>query len=186
MLGGIRAHLTYANVLATLAFFMVLGGGTAWAVDEWTGENIQNGTLTTADYKNNDIRTFDVRNDSFPGGGLTGADLASESVGPSEIAEQSVRREDTEIGFVNGFQYTWQNSTLTDATVSKELQVGCDNGGEVSGGGYVISGPAGQNVPSVVVQRSYAVDQSHWLVRAVVQSGTPTWQLTVVANCIGQ
>jgi len=181
-----RKHLTYANVIATLAFVMVLGGGTAWAVDEWTGANIQNGTLTSADYKNNDIRSGDVRNDNSPGGGLTGADLASDSVGPSELAEQAVGLEDTVIGFVNGFQYMSQNSTLTDATVSKELQVPCHNGGEVSGGGYVISGPAGQNVPSVVVQRSYAVDSSTWLVRAVAQSGTPTWQLTVVANCVGQ
>ncbi len=173
-------------MLATLAFFMALGGGTAWAIDEWTGANIQDGTLTSADYKNHDIRSADVRNDSSPGGGLTALDLASESVGPSEIAEHSVSLEDTAFGFVNDFQYMSQNNTLTDTTASKELQVACHNGGEVSGGGFVISGPAGQNVPSVVVQRSYAVNSSTWLVRAAAQSGTPTWQLTVVANCIGQ
>ena len=68
----------------------------AWAVDEWTGANIQDGTLTSADYKNNDIRSADVRNDSSPGGGLTAADLASDSIGPSEL-ERAVGLEDTVI-----------------------------------------------------------------------------------------
>jgi hypothetical protein len=71
MLGRIRAHLTYANVMVTLLAFVVLGGGTAWAIDEWTGANIQDGTLTTLDYKNNNIGSADVRN-----GNLNDEDIA--------------------------------------------------------------------------------------------------------------
>jgi hypothetical protein len=74
MRGRIRAQLTYANVISTLSLFLVLAGGTAWAVDEWTGANIQDGTLASADYKNNDIRSVDVKTDS-----LTGADVANQS-----------------------------------------------------------------------------------------------------------
>jgi hypothetical protein len=185
MLGRIRAHLTYANVMATLAVFIALGG-VAYAGATITGSDVVDGSLTNLDYKNNDIRSGDVRNDTSAGGGLTALDLATDSVGAAEIAEHEISLEETKIGFVNDFQYMSQNNTLLDTTVSKELQVPCHNGGEVSGGGFVIAGPNGSNVPSVVVQRSYAVDKSTWLVRAVAQSGTPQWQLTVVANCVAQ
>jgi hypothetical protein len=72
------------------------------------------------------------------------------------------------------------DSTPTNTDTPKELQVSCPlaaQGEEVTGGGYVISN-AGVNVPNVVVQRSYAVDQHTWLVRAVATSGTPAWGLT--------
>jgi hypothetical protein len=49
-------------VAASLALFLSITAGTAWAVDEWTGANIQDGTLTTVDYANNDIRGADIRN----------------------------------------------------------------------------------------------------------------------------
>ena len=110
------------------------------------------------------------------GGGLTSADLAENSVGAHQF----------QYGVLQSHARTWVGSTATNADTIKELQVSCPlaaNGEEVTGGGYVISN-GGANVPSVVVQRSYAVDEHTWLVRAVATSGTPTWGLTVTANCI--
>jgi hypothetical protein len=72
--------------MGALALFLVLSGGTAWAVNEWTGANIVDGSLATADYKNNDIRSVDVRNDSFAGGGLQSSDLAAGAVGQADLA----------------------------------------------------------------------------------------------------
>lgn len=60
---GSRLH----QASGPLALFLVLAGGTAWAVDEYSGANIQDGTLTTADYKNNDIRSADIRADQVKG-----------------------------------------------------------------------------------------------------------------------
>jgi hypothetical protein len=40
------------------------------------------------------------------------------------------------------------------------------------------------NVPTVSVQRNYAASSGTWLVRTAASSDTPTWQLTVIANCI--
>ena len=54
---------------------------------------------------------------------------------------------------------------------------------KVSGGGFVLSNGAA-NVPNVAVQRNYAVSSGTWLVRGAASSGTPTWGITVVANCI--
>jgi hypothetical protein len=89
MTGRLFAHLR-GQWTGALALFLVLSGGTAWAVDEWTGANIQNGTLTSADYKNNDIRSIDVRNDTFAGGGLTGADIAPNALTGADIANLAV------------------------------------------------------------------------------------------------
>jgi hypothetical protein len=87
MRGRIRPHLTYANLASSLALFIALAGGTAWAVDEWTGANIQDGTLASADYKNNDIRSLDVKTDS-----LTGADVAKERSRHLHPRVRSLRR----------------------------------------------------------------------------------------------
>jgi hypothetical protein len=251
MLARLRAHLSYANVVATIALFVALSTGGAYAthlvvnssdvVDEsLTGADVKgkagtitapsvNGSLTTHDIAgqpanmangspfiqgslttwdiadatvrsadvsdnslaagdlapssvntsevaDNEIRSEDVRNDNLMGGGLTSADLGEDSVGPSEF----------QFGVLASHTRPWSASTLDNSTSVKELQVSCPlaaNREEVTGGGFVIAGPGGENVPSVVVQRSYAVDQSTWLVRAVATSGSPTWHLTVIANC---
>ena len=49
----------YANVVATLALFLSLGGG-AYAAVTVTGRNVANGTLTGKDVRNQTIRSADV------------------------------------------------------------------------------------------------------------------------------
>ncbi len=45
-MSGVRRHLTYANVVATVALFAVLGGG-AWAAAKIGTGDIKNGAVTT-------------------------------------------------------------------------------------------------------------------------------------------
>ena len=59
-----RTRLTYANVVATLALFVALGG-TSYAALKITGKNVQDGTIRTADLRNNDVRSKDVKNGSL-------------------------------------------------------------------------------------------------------------------------
>jgi hypothetical protein len=73
--------------IGTVALFLVVTGGTAYAVNEYTGANIQDGTLTTADIKNEDIRSQDVRDASRNGGGLTGAEIIDDSLTGADIDE---------------------------------------------------------------------------------------------------
>jgi hypothetical protein len=70
----IRSRLTYGNVVATLSLFLVLSGGTAVAL---TGSN----TVFSDDIVDNQVKSADVRNDTLPGGGLTGADVKESSLG---------------------------------------------------------------------------------------------------------
>ena len=55
---------TYANVAATLALFVALGGS-AYAAATVSGRDVRNGTLTGADVKNNSLRGADVRDRSL-------------------------------------------------------------------------------------------------------------------------
>jgi hypothetical protein len=50
----IRSKLTYANVMATMAMFVALGGS-SYAAITLTGKNVKNGSLTGKDIKRNSI-----------------------------------------------------------------------------------------------------------------------------------
>jgi hypothetical protein len=71
----IRKHLTYANVVATLALFVALGGG-AYAVSN----------IASGDIKNDTIRSADLRDRKA----VKGADVKRDALGGKEIAEQSL------------------------------------------------------------------------------------------------
>jgi hypothetical protein len=54
VLKALRRHLTYANVMATIAVFVALGGG-AYAAITITGRDVKNGSLTGKDIKRNSL-----------------------------------------------------------------------------------------------------------------------------------
>jgi hypothetical protein len=99
MLHKLRARLTYANVMSTIAVFGVLAGGTAYAANtvfstdivdgEVKSVDIGNNEIGSADVKDNTINTFDVH--SFLGVDvvdetLTGADIDNGSLTADDIA----------------------------------------------------------------------------------------------------
>ncbi len=97
---GIRSRLTYANVVSTVAVFLVVTGGVAYAADTIFSADIVDGEvkaadigtsqILSADLRNNQIKSTDVRDDSFGGGGLTGADIGDNAIGKGELAAGSV------------------------------------------------------------------------------------------------
>ena len=197
--------LTFANVCSVLALTIALGTGTAYAANTVFSTDIVDGEVKTVDLANNGVTTAkitnnqvysgDVRDDTLLNGGLTSLDLAANSVTSDEILNESISHNDLASGSVGQFEIgsgaiplrTYRKSaSALDATTVKEITVVCNIGflDGVTGGGFVIAGPNGINVPSVVIQRNYAVNNNTWLVRAVATSGTPTWQLTGIANCI--
>ena len=60
MLAKLRARLTYANVVATLALFVALGGS-SYAAITITGKNVKNSSLTGKDVKNNSLTGSDIK-----------------------------------------------------------------------------------------------------------------------------
>ncbi|MBA2629741.1 MAG: hypothetical protein H0U84_01790 [Thermoleophilaceae bacterium] len=84
MLRRLRPHLTYANVTATLALFIALGGS-SYAALRVGSRQIADNSVRTRDLRNNDVRGRDVRNRS-----LSDRDIARESLGGSVIDEGSL------------------------------------------------------------------------------------------------
>jgi hypothetical protein len=96
----LRSHLTYANVMSTLAVFLVIGGGAAYAANTVGSsdiidqsilhQDIQDGQVFNTEIADNTTRSGDIRNDTSVGDGLTAPDLGPSSVGGSEIASNAV------------------------------------------------------------------------------------------------
>jgi hypothetical protein len=84
VLSNLRARLTYANVMATIAVFVALGGS-SYAALKVTSRNVPRDALTGADIKN--LTGRDVRNNS-----LTGADV--KNLGSRDVANGKLLAED--------------------------------------------------------------------------------------------
>jgi hypothetical protein len=113
MLRKIRVRMTYANVTGTLALFIALGGTSAYAVNEWNGSNIQDGTLTGADiqdlslglpdYGANSISTGklkdgDVRTQDLRDLGVTNPKIAWDSVSSGKVLNNNLTGDDVNEG----------------------------------------------------------------------------------------
>jgi hypothetical protein len=59
MLARFRSRLTYANVVATLALFIALGG-TSFAVSKLTGRDIKNRSITRVDLRKNTLTGTEI------------------------------------------------------------------------------------------------------------------------------
>src|SRR5690242_19191291 len=77
----IRKRLTYANVVSTLALFLALGLGGAYAASQITSTDLAKGAGKSNAIKDHTIVGKDVKD-----GKLTGADLADGSVAGTDIA----------------------------------------------------------------------------------------------------
>lgn len=116
----LRGRFTYANVMASLAVFLVLGGATAWAAlgkntvgskqlkknavtaakikkNAVTNAKLKNNAVTTAKLKNNAVTTAKIKNSSVTGdkvknGSLTGSDINLATLGtvPSAATANSL------------------------------------------------------------------------------------------------
>ena len=77
---ALRARLTYANVMASIALFVALGGTSIAALRIGSRQIVDN-SVRSRDLRDNDVRGRDVRN-----GSLTGRDLRRNSIGPAQVA----------------------------------------------------------------------------------------------------
>jgi hypothetical protein len=90
----ITRHLSYANVTATLALFIALGGS-SYAALQLTGRDIRNNSLTGRDVRNNS---------------LTGRDIREKRLGQVRRARTADRLR----GFVGGFKDSYSSLDLLD------------------------------------------------------------------------
>jgi hypothetical protein len=77
----IRASLTYANVMATIAVFVALGGS-SYAAIKVTGKDVQNSSLTGRDVRNSSLTGRDVKNRSLRSADFRPGQLPAGPAGP--------------------------------------------------------------------------------------------------------
>lgn len=94
VLHRLRASVSYANVTATLALIIALGG-TSYAAIRVSGKNIVNNSVSSVDVRNNSLRGKDVRNST-----LTGADVKNSSLTGSDIKGGSITGSDLRRGSI--------------------------------------------------------------------------------------
>jgi hypothetical protein len=146
MLRKLRARLSFANVTSLLALFVALGGTSAYAINEWTGANIVDESLTGADVRgkqgtastpavNGSLTTQDIAGQQanaangtpFIDGTLTqwdiknasvaAADLAPNSVNSSKVTDSSLTAADLAPNSVNSSEVL--DNSLTGADVNE-------------------------------------------------------------------
>jgi len=100
----VRRHLTYPNVMSTLAVFLVLAGGTALAAtlpkNSVNSKTLKDNSLTSADLADGrGVKGVDVAD-----GSLSGADLADGSLGAAAVADGSLSGADLAPGSIGPAQ----------------------------------------------------------------------------------
>jgi hypothetical protein len=122
VLARLRSSLTYANVMATAALFVALGG-TSYAVATGSidSREIKNNAVRSTDIQNNQVSTGDLRNNSASGrdirnGSLTGDDVLESALGEVPNANQAANA-----------------NQLGGVAASGYLQAGVTAGGDLTG-----------------------------------------------------
>jgi hypothetical protein len=87
----LKRHGSYANVVATIALFVALGGTSVAALRVGSAQ-IRDNSVRSVDLRNNDVRSKDVRDGTLTGrdihdGAITGSDLAGESLGSRSVGD---------------------------------------------------------------------------------------------------
>ena len=120
----IRSQLTYANVMSTLAVFLVASGGVAYAANTVFSTDIVDGEVKTADLAsgavqtgkiaNNQVFSEDVRDDTLPNGGLASVDVSPNAIGSSEIATDAVQASEVANDSIDGGEIVDNSLSATD------------------------------------------------------------------------
>jgi hypothetical protein len=98
----IRKRLTYANVMSSLAIFLILGGATAFAAKKIGSSGLKANSVTTAKIKKEAVTTKKIKKNAVVGskvkdGSLSGADINLSTLGtvPSATSATNAANVDT-------------------------------------------------------------------------------------------
>jgi hypothetical protein len=145
MLMKLGSRLTYANVMATLAVFIALGGS-SYAALRITGRDVRDNSLTGADIKN--LTGKDVRNNSLTGAdvrNLTSADVSNRSLLAEDFAAGQLPKGEKgdrgASGATSVVVHTADGDPVPSAADSNVIVAMCGPGERATGGGGQFSIP---------------------------------------------
>jgi hypothetical protein len=132
---GLRPRLTYANVTATLALFVALGGGayaaTALPAHSVGSKQLKKGAVVAAKIKHNAVDRSKVMDNS-----LTGADIKESSVAEVPLATHAAAS-----AALDKATYKTAAGTAPASSAANVATATCDAGQHVVGGGVKLDNP---------------------------------------------
>lgn len=204
-----RTHMTYANLMATLALFVALGG-TGYAATTIVSSQIASGAVTKAKIANGAVSAPKLAKSSVTSAKLanravTGGKLADGAVGTGKLAARSVGLGQITPGSldasvfaagqspgINQSKIRLQVRTLSlPAGQSSSLSAECPAGSIMLGGGFNAPGPTvpgNLTTAQALVLGSYptppssAAGYTGWTVSAAAASGAPA-SVQIFAVC---
>jgi hypothetical protein len=96
----LRSRLTYANVAATLALFLVIGGGTVYAASELGRNDVKSKNIAKGAVKTSDLATNAVTGQKVKDGSIAGEDLQDGTITAGEIQDGSITAGDIAAGVI--------------------------------------------------------------------------------------
>jgi hypothetical protein len=135
---GLRPRLTYANVTATLALFVALGGG-AYAATALPAHSVGSKQL-----KNNAVVTGKIKNNSVSGAKLLDNSLAGADVNESTLAKvpsAAIADRAATAAALDTVTYKTAAGTAASSSAANVATATCDSGQHVIGGGVKVSTP---------------------------------------------
>ena len=210
MLDRLRSRRpSHTTVVAYLALFLAVGGGTAFAIvgnNQVKSESIIDGEVKTPDLGTNSVGSGKIKPE-----GVHNSDLANSSVGTGKVVDGSLSGADIDEGSLSGVNATTLDSfdssiflrdvipiteeTAHSSSAMKERFVNCGSGRKVVGGGaQVVQVDASDNpvlstnqdVNLVLVDSAPVVTSTNqlWYARGVeTDSVGANWYLYVTALC---
>lgn len=168
------ARLSYANVMATTALFVALGGG-AYAALSVTGRNVVDGSLTGRDIKNHSILPIDLRKPTAVPGpkgakgdkgdkgdtGAAGADGATGTPGAPGTPGQDFVGSTTQYAEVLTEESTTSTSPTDLGTPGPKVTVTVPASGLVSVYASARGKPTGAGSPQALVSIGTSAGLSH-------------------------
>lgn len=191
--------ISYANVVATLALFIALGGS-SYAAIVITGKNVKDNSLTTKDIKNRSLLKKDFKAGQLPRGpsGLQGSSGPKGDAGPQGGPGPQGAKGDAGLQGAPGLSglETIVSTTPTNSFTDKSSTVRCPAGKKALSGGYDLNifEPAVpgsfHDVPPVVAVDNRPQDDDGWFVWAREDNSwsgggglTNSWSITVFVKC---
>jgi hypothetical protein len=132
-----RSRVWYANVVATVALFVALGG-TSYAALTITGDNVKDSSLRGVDVKNSSLTTSDVKNASLLSSDFKPGQLPAGPQGPQgpkgDPGEKGAKGEKGDAGATNLTRRAGTQVTV-NAGSAAAANADCEPGERATGGG---------------------------------------------------
>jgi hypothetical protein len=182
MLNKLRGRLTYANVMATIAVFVALGGTSVAAV------SLKRNSVGSAQIKNGSVTGNDVKSNSLSGGdikSLTGKDFKGGQLPQGEQGPPGPQGPAGAAGATNVVIRTGTKGIAENTPGGIGAQADCQAGERAVGGGSMLSeGYSDDTLQSTRPFTGAAGTPNAWYASYVV-GAHPARTLTVYVLCAG-